>query len=292
MKFQLVFIAVGALLLISFPLAAVAFQKGIYINQSTAENPRFLNYLIKRAKSVGINTFVVDVARVNPVYKRNIAKVKRNGLRFVARVVIFPGGGNHGQITSRHHWDKKYRLINHAVNLGADEIQLDYIRYNTKRPASRQNAHHVHRVIKYYKNKLLRSGVPLQIAVFGETSFGPSHRIGQNVRVFAPSVDVVNPMVYPSHYEPYKVHSRQPYKTVFSSLKAMKHQFRGRMPFRLIPYIETYNYRYRLPGKARHDYIHAQLRAVQDANAHGWYAWSANNRYEPLFQVLSNRRVK
>jgi len=99
-------------------------------------------------------------------------------------------------------------------------------------------------------------------------------------------------MLYPSHYEPYRKHSRQPYWTVSRSLHALKRQFKGKPPFKVIPYIETFNYRYPLSPQARRDYIHAQIRAVNDHLLHGWYAWSANNRYDPLFDVLIKREKR
>lgn len=280
------FFKVVLLCSLSFVAHAEVFQKGIYINRSTIDNTRYLDYLIKRSKRAGINTFVIDTSMINSRYARNVRKVRNAGLRYVARVVIFPRGGNHQQITSQAIWKKRYRRIKQAIALGASEIQLDYIRYNTRRRASRENAKYVYRVIRWYKDKLRGTGVPLQICVFGETSFGPSLRIGQNVKVFADTIDVLSPMLYPSHYEPFRQHSLKPYWTVSKSLRALKRQFNGHMPFKVIPYIEASNYRYRLNGRKRHEYIQAQIKAVHDHGVHGWYVWSANNKYDALFNVL------
>ena len=175
---------------------------------------------------------------MNAQYAHSIHRIKQAGIRYVARLVIFPNGGTHAQVSSEHYWKKRYQLIQRALALGVNEIQLDYIRYNTSRRPSRQNIKNIYKVIRWYKNQLHHTGITLQICVFGETSFGPSLRIGQDVYQFSDTIDVLNPMLYPSHYEPYRKYSRQPYWTISHSLYALKQQFRGKnIPFRIIPNI-------------------------------------------------------
>jgi len=274
----------------SFSVIAKEFIKGIYINQTTAESTNTLRSLIQKSKPVGISTFVIDLERTNPNYVKNIAMVKDSGLKYVARIVIFPGGGNDSQVKSKAYWEKRYKLVDAAINLGANEIQLDYIRYTHQRPASAQNAKDVHEVIKWFKYKVEKRGVPLQIDVFGIASFGESKHIGQNLVLFSNTVDAMNPMVYPSHFEPYKVHARQPYKTVHTALMSIRKQFDNKpLPFQLVPYIELSNYRFPLSKTEKLQYIKDQIRASEDANADGWYFWSAGNWYQNLFDVLKVR---
>lgn len=264
--------------------------KGIYINQGTLENLSQLKRLIEQSKAVGINTFVVDLATVTKNYQRNVKLIKDNGIRYVARIVVFPDGGRPNQIKSQSYWEGKYRLAESAIRFGADEIQLDYIRYNTKQPPSAQNAKDVKQVIKYFKQKLASSGVPLQIDIFGEVSFKESPRIGQNVLVFADTVDAMCPMVYPSHYYPYQKHSKQPYEIIYKSLTSLKGQFKdNKTPFKLTPYIEASNYHYKWSNEQKRSYILKQIKAVEDAKADGWYVWSPKNHYDNLFNALKSR---
>lgn len=272
--------------LLCSPALALAQTKGIYISQSTLEDPSHLTYLINRAKAVGINTFVVDFDKMTKAYQKDIELVKASGLKYVARVVIFTDGGTHDQVTSVAHWDKKLQLMKQAISLGASEIQLDYIRYNTRQPPSPQNAQNVTRVVSWYKNQLSAMNVPMQIDVFGITGIKAEQRIGQDVKLIGPHVDTMCPMVYPSHFEPYKVHAVTPYQTVYTSLTSLQKQFNNQTPFKLVPYIELFNYRYPLTTQQRYVYIKAQLKAVNDAHADGWYAWSASNYYDHLFEVL------
>lgn len=281
------------LFLLFSPVAEARLEKGIYITQSSLENTGLITYLIEHSKASGINTFIVDMDKPSRKYRENIKLLKNNGIQYVARVVIFPnGGGTPAEVSSPAYWAKKYRLIEEATALGAQQIQLDYIRYNTAQRSSHENAKNILKVIQFYKERLLSKNIPLQIDVFGVSSFGESTHIGQNIVLFSKSVDVICPMVYPSHYEPYLEHAVRPYETVYESLSAIKEQFDNKMTVKLIPYIELSNYRYRLSSNKKLDYIYAQIRAAENAGADGWYAWSPRNQYDNLFRVLEKYPVK
>ncbi|MBX3708467.1 MAG: hypothetical protein KIT56_07060 [Gammaproteobacteria bacterium] len=266
--------------------------KGIYITQWSLENTAYLNYLIKRAKAAGIDTFVVDLEKPSKRYKENIALVTDNKIQYVARIVMFPDGGTPAQIRNPAVWQKKYALVKQAVDWGAKQIQLDYIRYNTKQKPSSENAKHILEIISWYKNKLSGQNIPLQVDVFGIASFGESKYIGQNIKLFSQSVDAICPMVYPSHYVPFPKHFKQPYETVYDSLMSIKDQFNNKMPIKMYAYIELSNYHYPMSRPKTVEYIKAQIRAVDAAGADGWYAWSPHNRYDNLFNILDGQKAK
>ena len=205
-------------------------KKGIYLTQNTLMNSKQLDYLIKNSKQVGINTFVVDMASPNKNYGDNIKKIKAAGIKYVARVVVFPDGGTPDKVKSLAYWQKRYQLVATAINYGADEIQLDYIRYTSKMPANKQNSQDVTSVIKWFKQQVAKHDVPMQVDVFGETSYKESVNIGQNLKLIGPEVDAVCPMTYPSHYEPFKKHAADPYKIVHYSLTKLKEQFKNNDP--------------------------------------------------------------
>ena len=266
----------------------IAFQRGIYITQSSAENTKKMRYFISRAKQSRINTFVVDINRISSRYARNIALLHQHDISYVARIVIFPGGARTQQIQNKHFWQKKYRLIEQAAKLGAKEIQLDYIRYRVGQPSSAQNAKDIHEIIQWFYHRVKALNLRLQIDIFGVAAHGPSRSIGQNLKVFASAVDTVCPMVYPSHYEPFRQHAKTPYQTIFNSLSKLKKQFNHHIPFQVIPYIELSNYRYPMNYTQRQHYIRAQIHAVKDQDMNGWYAWSAKNQYNALFNLLES----
>jgi len=268
--------------------------KGIYIMQATMEDTKYLTYLIERAKKAGISTFVVDLELPSKKYQKNVALLKDNNIIYVARIIMFPGGGTPEQIASEAYREKKHRLVETALSYGAQQIQLDYIRFNSKQGSSSEHAITIKKIIQTFKNRLQAEKIPLQVDVFGITSYGEEKHIGQSIPLFASAIDAICPMVYPSHYTPFPYHYERPYKTVYNSLMAIKEQFDDdKMPIKLYPYIELSNYHY---PKQSHEnklkYIYAQIQAVQDAGADGWYAWSAKNYYDNLFTVLENYPVK
>ena len=66
-------------------------------------------------------------------------------------------------------------------------------------------------------------------------------------------------------------------------------QFSEKSPVKVIAYIELSNYHYPMSGTKRTNYIKAQIKAVKDSGVEGWYAWSAHNSYDYLFQVLKGK---
>jgi hypothetical protein len=281
--FTLVLINFLSILPMSLAQAGV---KGIYLTQYSLENTKFLNYLIQNAKTAGVDTFIVDLESISSKYAKNIQLLKENNIHYVARIVMFPGGGTPAQVDNPDYWQRKYKLVQQAISLGAKSIQLDYIRYNTAQKPSSENAKRILNIIQWYKNKISNQNVLLEVDVFGIASFGESKYIGQNIKLFSQSIDAVCPMVYPSHYVPFAYHFKKPYDTIFNSLTSIQGQFDGKMPIKMYAYIELSNYHYPMSHEKTLEYIKAQISAVEDAGADGWYAWSPHNRYDNLFKVL------
>ena len=186
-------------------------------------------------------------------------------------------------------------MANDAIKAGADAVQLDYIRYSSKEPANPQHAKDVYQIIKWFKAKINAQHVPMEIDIFGEVSYYPSMHIGQDIKMFADSVDGVNPMVYPSHFWPYQKYSAEPYKTINNSLNSLVGQFNDNAPFKVHAFIEAANFHYlkKTSNAEKQKYLLQEIRAVEDAKGvSGWYVWSANNVYDNLFQVLKNNKTK
>ncbi|MDR3477840.1 MAG: putative glycoside hydrolase [Gammaproteobacteria bacterium] len=284
-----------ALVSCSLISTAHAWDKGIYLTQYMLESPDKLNYLIKQAKETGINTFIIDHEYHSSHYAPAIAKVKDAGIKDVARIVVFSDGGNAEQIHSKAYWEKKYVYVDEAIKAGANAVQLDYIRYSSKSPANPQHAKDVYDIIKWFKTKISAEHVPMEIDIFGEVSYYPSMHIGQNIQMFADSVDGVNPMVYPSHFWPYQKYSAVPYQTINHSLDALVGQFNNKAPFKVHAFIEAANYHYikKTSNAQKQQYLLQEIRAVEDAkDVSGWYVWSANNVYDNLFEVLKNNKTR
>lgn len=290
MKLKLLFIFICLSLLL--PFGAWAFDKGIYIDSTTAEHPKRIEYFIKQAKAVGINTFVVDVYNRSKPYTQSMNMLRENGINYVARVVVFPWGGSSSDVQSKEILAKRWKWAQYAIELGASAIQLDYVRYKPSQPYSYQNAHDIHNVIKFFKGKLAGTNVKLQVDVFGIAAKAPSIRIGQDMKLFAQTVDAICPMVYPSHYEPFRYHATRPYQTIHDTLTGLKKQITAYPNVKIFPFIELYNYRYPLSYAEKVKYIKDEIKAAQDHNTAGYYVWNAKNDYEILFNILRSETKK
>ncbi len=90
---------------------------------------------------------------------------------------------------------------------------------------------------------------------------------------------------------PFPEHFKTPYETVLTSLQHIKKQFGDPMPMKVYAYIELSNYHYPMNHAKTLDYIKAQIKAVHDSGADGWYAWSPHNRYDNLFESMKDHSL-
>lgn len=263
--------------------------RGIYVQQRTAQDPKKLRYLIASSVKVGLNTFVVDLWGRSRGYAEGIKMIQNAGLKYVPRITIFPDGAKPGQVDDQQLLEKRWKLVDYALTLGAKDIQLDYIRFSSKNSPSPENADKILGVLRFFRQRIEQRGARMQIDIFGEVSYGPSERIGQDMRRFAPELNAVCPMLYPSHFEPYKETAKTPYQTVHGALIALERQTQG-LP--VYAYIEHFNYRYKMSDAERAVYFEAQLQAVLDSRAQGFYVWSVGNHYDILFNLLQRRAAQ
>ncbi len=263
-------------------------MRGIYLSQSSFENPDFLIWLIDESKATGINTFVTDLEKATPVYLRHLKLAEKSHIDVVPRLTVFPNGAKLAEVNNERYWQRLWPDIQRIIeNSHVKSIQLDYIRFHSNNPASPQNAKKINRVIRWYNEKLDPYQVRLQLATFGITLYTPSKHIGQNLEVFHGNYDTLCPMLYPSHFSNIS-HSHMPYLTIYQPLMRSHILMKSKENIRIIPYIETYNFRLKMSYEERINYIHKQIQAAEDSGTDGWIAWSANNIYRHLFSALKN----
>ena len=112
-----------------------------------------------------------------------------------------------------HHelWDYNIGVAEELVKLGFKEVQFDYIRFPEPYPSlppqvfpdvedmSKPDA--LAAYLKEAKTRLNKLGVRSTADIFGlVTTVGGPLEVGQKWEKLSPNVDVVLPMVYPSHY--------------------------------------------------------------------------------------------
>ncbi|MDE6714203.1 MAG: putative glycoside hydrolase, partial [Lachnospiraceae bacterium] len=186
-----------------------------------------------------------------------------------------------------------------AADMGFDEIQYDYVRFPIGNEAEtadygvdiqsypREQA--IMNFLDYAAGRLHEKGIPVTADVFG-TIIGSAvdvEQVGQDYVGLGSTVDVLCPMIYPSHYGNgvfgYDVPDAYPYETVYAALLASKNELAGiadedRAVVR--PWLQAFTATW-VSGHITYggDEIREQIQAVYDAGYEEWILWNASNRY-------------
>ncbi|MDE6742391.1 MAG: putative glycoside hydrolase [Lachnospiraceae bacterium] len=186
-----------------------------------------------------------------------------------------------------------------AADMGFDEIQYDYVRFPIGNDAEtadygvdiqsypREQA--IMNFLDYATERLHEKGIPVTADVFG-TIIGSAvdvEQVGQDYVGLGSTVDVLCPMIYPSHYGNgvfgYDVPDAYPYETVYAALMASNNELAGitdedRAVVR--PWLQAFTATW-VSGHIIYggDEIREQIQAVYDAGYEEWILWNASNRY-------------
>ncbi len=191
----------------------------------------------------------------------------------------------------REVWQYNIDLAVEAANLGFDEIQLDYIRFPSdgllenadygSQFANETRLEAITGFLGQMQTALKPTGSLLAVDIFGLTMWDDGDGgIGQNFAAIAPLVDVVCPMIYPSHFYPgdlgLDIPNNHPYEVIYSSLV----NGAAKVPdaaYKLRPWLQDFSYGEGIEyGDAE---VAAQIKAADDFGGNGWMLWSPSNEY-------------
>ena len=195
---------------------------------------------------------------------------------------------------NRSVWDYNIAIAREAIELGFSEVQWDYIRF-TDAPMSyraravypaavnrrRQDA--VREFMLYSRQQLADLKVPITADVFGLTvSTKGDMGIGQEWEKMVDAVDVILPMVYPSHYirVNYGLSSPNayPYRVIYRSMQDAIERTRPIANAAIIrPWLQAFTLG---PPKYGPAHVRAQIQAVYDVGLKEWVLWSPGSNYD------------
>jgi hypothetical protein len=192
-------------------------------------------------------------------------------------------------------WDYNIALAREAVALGFAEVQWDYVRFSDAprsylaratypAAAGRTKADAVREFLLYSREKLKDLDVPVTADVFGLTvSTTGDMGIGQQWEKMADAVDVILPMVYPSHFIPGNYGLRSPNAAPYRTIKrSMDDAIRRSTPLPNAALIRPWLQAFTLgPPKYGPAHVRAQIEAVYDAGLKEWVLWSPGSNYDP-----------
>jgi len=189
-------------------------------------------------------------------------------------------------------WRYAADLACEAVDLGFSEVQLDYVRFPDEKrlwheavfplAAGRPRAQVIRDQLAMTREWLRPQGVPVTADVFGLTTSDTTDMgIGQQWEQFIGAVDVVLPMMYPSHYAPgsYRIGNpnARPYDVIDRGLKDAKRRSVGIANAALVvPWYQDFTLGPPRYGAAQ---VRAQMQAGYDNGIMSWILWNPRSAY-------------
>jgi len=188
-----------------------------------------------------------------------------------------------------------------AALSGVDEVQFDYIRFPAEGSARYATYPHmkegISRVdiicqfLKEVRERTEKYKTSLAVDIFGVTAWQSKVDIaslGQDLKRMAPYLDVLSPMLYPSHfhngYDGVANPGAYPYYFVNTGVKQGKVILSGEATV-LVPWIQAFNMKSPNYGP---NYIREQVKACRDEGLKGFLLWNARNDYDIPVRALSS----
>ncbi|MBT8216749.1 MAG: hypothetical protein KJO17_07870 [Acidimicrobiia bacterium] len=186
-------------------------------------------------------------------------------------------------------WEYPLALAEEACSLGYDEIQFDYVRFPTDGPVDRavydgpsDQAGRVTTISSFLteaRSRLNPMGCAVAADVFAVVfSASGDQGLGQRVEELADSVDVISPMIYPSHYSTgwfgFECPNANPGAVVASALDDGMPRVTG--PAIVRPWIQDFTFGCGDPYGATQ--VREQIDAAEQREL-GWILWNAGSYF-------------
>ena len=267
-------------------------MRGLYIPNKKSRDSSYIKTLLDSGTPEGVNMLVMDVHSYGSIVPRINPKVveycKSRNVYCVARVVCFQDGLDRMPVPPLQ-LNRLKVLVEKSVDAGFDEVQLDYIRFKDGGyPYSLTMKYKfIEELLDVFKKITDKSGKKLSADVFGRIVYNRNDYVGQKLEVFAKYMDVIYPMLYPSHFTGDTKRMANPGETMkegtMKGLERLKDT-----GVTVVPYIQAFDYQIRRAGVSLQRYIELQVRAVESTDARGWVAWNAYGDYRAVMKALQD----
>jgi hypothetical protein len=209
-------------------------------------------------------------------------------------------------------------LVKEVIDLGADEVQLDYVRFPVEKlgdaamlPADGHRSQAIASFVARVHEAAEAHHVPLSLDVFGIAASAPRsdiEKLGQNLLLLGPEAEAISPMVYPSHYPVGSLGFDQPgdhpelagfgTKAAVTKLESAPegsgrhetgqetgHETPHETPHETIirPWLQASSFRVTDFGPK---YIQDEIHSAETNGAVGWLMWDAANSYWAVWRAL------
>jgi len=277
-------------------------------NQGTAPKVANLKALVDTLNSHGI----LPIARI-VVFKDSVAS-RMNPEHTIRKADGTPWRDKKGLTWVNPYansiWEYNFRVADEAIKMGFGEIQFDYIRFPEpykSLPAQvfpesngRTKTQALAEFLNAAHTRFDKQGVRTTADIFGlVTTVNGALEVGQAWEPLTKSVDVLLPMVYPSHYPRGSfgiAHpNAEPYKVIHIAISRARERNAAvgiTGATRVRPWIQAFTLG---PPKYGAAEIEEQKRAVYDSGYDGWVLWNPGSQYDvfvPAFEKTLVSRAK
>lgn len=203
-------------------------------------------------------------------------------------------------------WDYNIGVAEELVKMGFGEVQFDYIRFPEPYPSlpkqvfpgagdlSKPQA--LAEYLKEAKTRLNKLGVRSTADIFGlVTTVNGALEVGQDWEKISPNVDVVLPMVYPSHYPHGELGiarpNAEPYKVIVTAISRARERDKKlgiAEKEHVRPWLQAFTL-----GKPDYgaEQLEAEKKAVYDSGYDGWVMWNPGSIYDVYMPALEKTLV-
>jgi hypothetical protein len=202
-------------------------------------------------------------------------------------------------------WEYNFRVAEEAIKMGFGEIQFDYIRFPEPykslpqqvfpEQAGRSKPQVLAEFLTAARARFAKLGVRTTADIFGlVTTVGGALEVGQKWEPIAQSVDVVLPMVYPSHYPPGSFQlphpNADPYDVIHIAISRARERDAkmGITGDHVRPWLQAFSIGN--PKYGPHE-LEEQKRGVYDSGYDGWVLWEPGSRYDKFLPALEKTFV-
>ena len=206
-------------------------------------------------------------------------------------------------------WEYNFRVAEEAIKMGFGEVQFDYIRfpepYKSLPPQvfPEQNGRTKQQALSEFLNaankRIDKYGVRTTADIFGlVTTVKGALEVGQEWEPLTKSVDVLLPMVYPSHY-PHGSFGiarpdAEPYNVIHIAISSARERNAalGLNGQRVRPWLQAFTLG---PPKYGAPELEEEKRAVYDSGYDSWVMWNPGSQYDafrPAFEKTTVSHAK
>lgn len=185
-------------------------------------------------------------------------------------------------------------LARECVEAGADEVQLDYVRFPVHigqsvavMPDPRDRSNIIRDFVKRVHAVTKPAGAMLSLDLFGVTATGDRgdiERLGQDIAIVSSEAEAISPMVYPSHYDKgfmgWDMPGDHPEIVGIGTKAAIAQLKRAKLDTVVRSWLQAFPWKTTNYGSK---YVVDQAKSAENNGGTGWLMWSPGCEYSAVW---------